>query len=235
MALHVCLLLKLDTATLSHAAVGLAEALVVKISGDNNDNNNDNNYDNDNLVEDADVVNSIVKLFDKIKKLAAAANHPTATCYAKVAIAAFEAGKKGVAAKLLALETCANEKVPALIHIKDFVGAANAANAARDVDLITVVLQEAERATSSREEFFRIVVTSMPLGVFNVLKVYYGQLVDPAPLMGLLISARKFNDAGVNVCKRGLRASGSREEGMRLMREGSRVFALSKELGFQKR
>jgi len=237
LALHVSLLLKLDSATLFHAAVGLATSLVINTNTLSDDKKNEIQGEGDSpIVPDEDVMNSITRLFERVttmQKKVDGEKFVSNPQYSKVALAAYNVGKKTLALKLLSKEANPHDKVVAQLYMGDILGASVSANAARSVDLISLVLGEAEKICKSREEFFRVVVTSMPLGVFNILKMYYHSTNNHTSLMGLLISARKYGEAGNVVCKKGIKTKDP-EERAKLLREGGRVYGLSKDFTFQK-
>jgi hypothetical protein len=132
--------------------------------------------------------------------------------YAAVALAAFRAGRPGVATLVLRLERSPTDKVPALIAIGSYADAAAVAAFAREADLIFQTLMDFERAcylsaqdeAKARMKFISTVVQKFPREGFDLLKTYYSILHDVKPMNHLLFVGQHFNEAGAHMAKQAL-------------------------------
>jgi len=155
--------------------------------------------------------------------------------YATVALAAFRAGRPGVASLILRLETSPTDKVPALIAIGSYADAAAVAASARDTDLIFQSLMDFERAcyTSAQDEakarmkFISTVVQKFPREAYDLLKLYYSILHDVKPINHLLFVGQNFSDAGAHMANQALKMGRSDQEFLVTLRVSSFKFLTS--------
>jgi len=173
--------------------------------------------------------------------------------YASVALAAYRAGRRGVADLLIMLEQSPTDKVHALLAIGSYADAAAVACRARDPDLIHTAMNIYEQSLSSNNEegkslYFSGIINKFPMEAVNMFTTYYSRFgglhgSDARPSINILLRRQKHSEAGLAMAKKALSLRTSSTLGdnerekqkVEALKEASNIFDLGgKDCTFQK-
>mmetsp|Transcript_336 Transcript_336/g.657 ORF Transcript_336/g.657 Transcript_336/m.657 type:complete len:461 (-) Transcript_336:74-1456(-) len=173
--------------------------------------------------------------------------------YASVALAAYRAGRRGVADLLIMLEQSPADKVHALLAIGSYADAAAVACRSRDPDLIHTTMYAYEQGLSNNEEgkslYFSGIINKFPMEAVNMFTTYYSRLGGPhgggdaRPSINILLRRQKHTDAGLKMAKKALvlqslsatKGDDREKEKVDALKEASNIFELGgKDCAFQK-
>lgn len=201
---------------------------------------------NNQSLSDTEIAEAAIRIINEDKTDAPITKNSSSSVnrggYALVALAANKAGRPGVANLLLMLESSVADKVPALISTGSYADAIAVATTARDSDYIFATLMEYEKTCMSsandpvkaQATFMATTVSKFTKEGFNMLRRYYGSLLDVKNLMNLLLRAQKFTDAGSAMAKRALAKTEDPRERQGLLAEAARIFGSGKDTAFAK-